>query len=119
MIQVLVPSRLESSEFRAQRDEIELLISRINGRFGQPGSTPVEYIHRDISRPALVALYRRADVMMITALRDGMNLVAHEFVICQSEPGPTRPLARLAAPLRARRRRPGAARARCSSTRGT
>ena len=87
MIQVLVPSRLESPEYRAQRDEIELLISRINGRFGQPGSTPVEYIHRDISKPALVALYRRADVMMITALRDGMNLVAHEFVLCQSEPG--------------------------------
>ncbi len=87
MIQVLVPSRLESPEFRAQRDEIELLISRINGRFGQPGSTPVEYIHRDISKPALVALYRRADVMMITALRDGMNLVAHEFVLCQAEPG--------------------------------
>ncbi len=88
MIQVLVPSRLESPEYRAQRDEIELLIARINGRFGQPGSTPVEYIHRDISKPALVALYRRADVMMVTALRDGMNLVAHEFVLCQSESGP-------------------------------
>ena len=87
MIQLLVPSRLESPEYRAQRDEIELLISRINGRYGQPGSTPVEYIHRDISKHALVALYRRADVMMITALRDGMNLVAHEFVLCQSEPG--------------------------------
>jgi trehalose 6-phosphate synthase/phosphatase len=87
MIQVLVPSRLESPEYRAQRDEIELLIAGINGRFGQPGSTPVEYIHRDISKPALVALYRRADVMMVTALRDGMNLVAHEFVLCQSEPG--------------------------------
>lgn len=87
MIQVLVPSRLESPEYRAQRDEIELLIARINGRFGQPGSTPVEYIHRDISKPGLVALYRRADVMMVTALRDGMNLVAHEFVLCQSEPG--------------------------------
>jgi trehalose 6-phosphate synthase/phosphatase len=87
MIQVLVPSRLESPEYRAQRDEIELLIARINGRFGQPGSTPVEYIHRDISKPALVALYRRADVMMVTALRDGMNLVSHEFVLCQSEPG--------------------------------
>jgi trehalose 6-phosphate synthase/phosphatase len=87
MIQVLVPSRLESPEYRAQRDEIELLISRINGRFGQPGSTPVEYLHRDISKPGLVALYRRADVMMVTALRDGMNLVAHEFVLCQSEPG--------------------------------
>jgi trehalose 6-phosphate synthase/phosphatase len=87
MLQVLVPSRLESPEYRQQRDEIELLISRINGRFGQPGVTPVEYLHRDISKPGLVALYRRADVMMVTPLRDGMNLVAHEFVLCQSEPG--------------------------------
>jgi trehalose 6-phosphate synthase/phosphatase len=87
MIQVLVPSRLESPEYLALRNEIELLIARINGRFGQPGSTPVEYIHRDISKPGLVALYRRADVMMVTALRDGMNLVAHEFVLCQSAPG--------------------------------
>ncbi|HLE99667.1 MAG TPA: bifunctional alpha,alpha-trehalose-phosphate synthase (UDP-forming)/trehalose-phosphatase [Gaiellaceae bacterium] len=87
MLQVLVPSRLESPEYRQQRDEIELLIARINGRFGQPGVTPVEYLHRDISRPALVALYRRADVMMVTPLRDGMNLVAQEYVLCQSEPG--------------------------------
>ncbi|MGI8885904.1 MAG: bifunctional alpha,alpha-trehalose-phosphate synthase (UDP-forming)/trehalose-phosphatase [Gaiellaceae bacterium] len=87
MLQVLVPSRLESPEFRQQRDEIELLISRINGRYGQPGVTPVEYVHRDISKQGLVALYRRADVMMVTPLRDGMNLVAHEFVLCQSEPG--------------------------------
>ena len=88
MLQVLVPSRLESPEYRAQRDEIELLIARINGRFGQPGVTPVEYLHRDISKPGLVALYRRAEVMMVTPLRDGMNLVAHEYVLCQTEPGP-------------------------------
>jgi trehalose 6-phosphate synthase/phosphatase len=87
MLQVLVPSRLESPEYRAQQDEIEQLISRINGRFGQPGVTPVEYLHRNISKPGLVSLYRRADVMMVTPLRDGMNLVAHEFVLCQSEPG--------------------------------
>jgi trehalose 6-phosphate synthase/phosphatase len=87
MIQVVVPSRLQSPEYRAQRDEIELLIARINGRFARPGVTPVEYMHRDISKPALVALYRRADVMMVTALRDGMNLVSQEFVLCQSEPG--------------------------------
>ncbi len=87
MLQVLVPSRLESPEYRMQRDEIELLIARINGRYGQPGVTPVEYMHRSISKPGLVALYRRADVMMVTPLRDGMNLVAHEFVLCQSEPG--------------------------------
>jgi trehalose 6-phosphate synthase/phosphatase len=87
LIQVVVPSRLDSTEYRAQRDEIELLIARINGQFARPGTTPVEYIHRDISKPALVALYRRADVMMVTALRDGMNLVAQEFVLCQAEPG--------------------------------
>jgi trehalose 6-phosphate synthase/phosphatase len=87
MLQVLVPSRLESPEYRQQRDEIELLIARINGRYGQPGLTPVEYLHRGISKNALVALYRRADVMMVTPLRDGMNLVAQEFVLCQAEPG--------------------------------
>ena len=87
MIQVVVPSRLESPEYRAQRDEIELLIARINGRYAQPGVTPVEYLHRHISKPALVALYRRADVMMVTPIRDGMNLVAHEFVLCQASPG--------------------------------
>ena len=107
MIQVVVPSRLDSTEYRAQRDEIELLIARINGRFARPGTTPVEYIHRDISKPALVALYRRADVMMVTALRDGMNLVAQEFVLCQSEPGlPSRWRGR-SPPLRARRRGAG------------
>ncbi len=87
MLQVLVPSRLDSEEYRAQRDEIELLIARINGRFGRPGVTPVEYMHRSISREGLVAFYRRADVVMITSLRDGMNLVAQEFALCQSEPG--------------------------------
>jgi trehalose 6-phosphate synthase/phosphatase len=87
MLQVLVPSRLESPEYQQQRNDIELLISRINGQFGQPGVTPVEYLHRSISKPGLVALYRRADVMMVNPLRDGMNLVAHEFVLCQSEPG--------------------------------
>jgi trehalose-6-phosphate synthase len=87
MLQVLVPSRLESPEYQAQRNEIELLIARINGRFGQPGVTPVEYLHRDISKAGLVALYRRADVMMVTPLRDGMNLVAHEYVPVRRSPG--------------------------------
>jgi trehalose 6-phosphate synthase/phosphatase len=87
MMQVLVPSRLDSEEYRTQRDEIELLIARINGQFGRPGMTPLEYMHRSISRAGLVAFYRRADVAMVTSLRDGMNLVAHEFALCQSEPG--------------------------------
>ena len=84
MLQVLVPSRLESAAYRLQRDEIELEIARINGRFGQPGRTPIEYMHRTVSPAELVALYRRADVMAVTPLRDGMNLVAQEFVLCQA-----------------------------------
>ena len=87
LLQVLVPSRLESPEYQAQRDEIERLVSGINGRYGQPGITPVEYLHRSISRAELVAFYRRADVMLVTSLRDGMNLVAQEFAFCQSVPG--------------------------------
>ena len=53
MLQVLVPSRLESTEYQAQRDEIERRIAHINGRFGGPGRTPIEYLHR-------VALARRS-----------------------------------------------------------
>jgi trehalose 6-phosphate synthase/phosphatase len=85
MLQVLVPSRLESAEYRAMRDEIEMRISHINGRFSGLGHAPVAYLHRAVSRPELVALYRRADVMMVTPLRDGMNLVAQEFVLCQTD----------------------------------
>ncbi len=85
MLQVLVPSRLESAEYRAKRDEIEVRIAHVNGRLGGLGRTPIEYVHRSISRSELAALYRRADVMMVTPLRDGMNLVAQEFVLCQTD----------------------------------
>ena len=82
-----MPSRLESPEYQAQRDEIERMVSGINGRYGMPGITPVEYLHRSITRSELVAFYRRADVIMVTSLRDGMNLVAQEFAFCQAAEG--------------------------------
>ena len=85
MLQVLVPSRLESAEYRAKRDEIEMRIAHVNGRFGRAGRTPIEYLHRGrLATPSSSLLYRRADVMMVTPLRDGMNLVAQEFVLCQA-----------------------------------
>ena len=84
MLQVLVPSRLDSPDYQLMRDEIEMRIGHINGRFGELGRAPVEYLHRSISHHELAALYRRADVMMVTPLRDGMNLVAQEFVLCQA-----------------------------------
>jgi trehalose 6-phosphate synthase/phosphatase len=88
MLQVLVPSRLESLDYRTQRDEIEGLVAHVNGRFGRPGRTPLEYLHRSVTPAELVALYRRADAMAVTPLRDGMNLVAQEFVLCQTERAP-------------------------------
>ncbi len=110
LLQVLVPSRLESPEYTAKRDEIEQRIAHLNGRFGRLGTTPIEYVHRSISMPELVALYRRADVMMVTPLRDGMNLVAQEFVLCQGSPGPHGSRHGHAAPERVRRSCPGAPR---------
>ena len=55
-------------------------VSRINGKFATPAWTPVHYMHQSISVDELLALYRAAEVMLVTPLRDGMNLVAKEFV---------------------------------------
>lgn len=87
LLQVVVPSRLDSEQYRAERDEIQNLVATINGRFGEPGLTSVEYLHRSIPRPELVALYRRADALLVNSLRDGMNLVAQEFAFCQAVEG--------------------------------
>ena len=92
LLQVLVPSRLGSSEYREIKSEIEEFIANVNGRFGQPGWTPIEYIHRNLDRKRLTALYRFADVGLVTPIRDGMNLVAQEYVLCKDmrEKGPPR-----------------------------
>lgn len=60
-------------------------VSRINGRFATPHWTPIHYIHRTISPDELLALYRSADVMLVTPVRDGMNLVAKEFVAARGD----------------------------------
>jgi trehalose 6-phosphate synthase/phosphatase len=79
-IQLAVPSRGEVESYQRFRRQVEELVGRINGAHGTPNSTPVHYMHRSVSREELVALYRAADVMLVTPLRDGMNLVAKEFV---------------------------------------
>ena len=83
MLQILVPSRLANAEYQQLKDEIERAVGRINGCYGHPGITPIEYMHRSVSPQELVALYRYADLMLVTPIRDGMNLVAQEFVLCQ------------------------------------
>jgi len=83
LLQILVPSRLETPEYRELKREIEEYVGRINGIYGAPGVTPVEYMHRNLPIEELAALYRFANVGMVTPVRDGMNLVAQEFVLCQ------------------------------------
>ncbi|MGE0229432.1 MAG: bifunctional alpha,alpha-trehalose-phosphate synthase (UDP-forming)/trehalose-phosphatase [Dehalococcoidia bacterium] len=80
LVQVAVPSRERVEayvDFRRQSDEI---IGRINGTYGTPDWTPVSWINRSMNKDEVVALYRAADVMVVTPVRDGMNLVAKEFV---------------------------------------
>jgi trehalose 6-phosphate synthase/phosphatase len=80
LVQVAAPSREEVQSYTAFRSEIEELIGRINGAYGTMASVPVHYIHQAMPIEELVPLYRAADVMLVTPLRDGMNLVAKEFV---------------------------------------
>lgn len=78
-VQVAVPSRDRVAAYRELRSEVEGLVGRINGRFGTPTWTPIHYVHRGVSTDVVLGLCRAADVMLVTPLRDGMNLVAKEF----------------------------------------
>ena len=80
MIQLAVPSRQRVPEYRELRRRVEELVGQINGEFGEVGMTPVHYLHREQPFHELLALYRAADVMLVTPFADGMNLVAKEYV---------------------------------------
>ena len=80
LLQVAVPSREHVPAYASLKREVEALIARVNVRFGTPGWTPVRYFPESLPPADLAALYRAADVMLVTALRDGMNLVAKEYV---------------------------------------
>jgi trehalose 6-phosphate synthase len=87
-VQIAVPSRDDVKEYRDLRTQVETEVGRINGRFTEPGhDVPVHYLYRGVSREQLAAYYRLADVMCVTPLKDGMNLVAKEFVTCQAAGG--------------------------------
>jgi trehalose 6-phosphate synthase/phosphatase len=80
LVQVASPSRERVETYRALRDEIELAVGRLNGDFSTISHTAISYHHHGYPREEMVALYLAADVMLVTALRDGMNLVAKEYV---------------------------------------
>jgi len=84
-VQVATPSRERVEEYRRLRDEIDMLVGRINGVYGEIGNPAISYLHSSYPREEMAALYRAADVMVVTPYRDGMNLVAKEYVACRVE----------------------------------
>jgi trehalose 6-phosphate synthase len=80
LVQVASPSRERVQAYMQLRDEIELTVGRINGDYATISHTAISYHHHGYPREEMVALYLAADVMLVTALRDGMNLVAKEYV---------------------------------------
>jgi trehalose 6-phosphate synthase len=82
-VQVATPSRERVEQYRILRDEIDRLVGHINGDLGKIGRPAVSYLHASHPREEMAALYRAADIMVVTPFRDGMNLVAKEYVACR------------------------------------
>jgi trehalose 6-phosphate synthase len=85
LIQVASPSRERVEAYQTLRDEVEVMVGRINGQYGEVGYAPIHYLHQSYPREEMAALYLAADVMLVTPLRDGMNLVAKEYVACRND----------------------------------
>ena len=85
LIQVAVPSRERVEAYQQLRTEIETTVGQINGEYSTVTSSAVQYLHRSMDREELAAMYRAADIMLVTPLRDGMNLVAKEYVTCRPD----------------------------------
>ncbi len=83
LLQVAPPSRQSVEAYRQYAGQVQRAVDRLNARFGRPGWTPVRTISRSLSQEVLAPLYRFASGALITATKDGMNLVAKEFLACQ------------------------------------
>ena len=86
-VQVATPSRERVDQYRKLRDDIDRLVGRINGDLGRIGRPAISYLHSSFPREEMAALYRAADIMVVTPFRDGMNLVAKEYVACRVDDG--------------------------------
>ncbi|ODR16387.1 alpha,alpha-trehalose-phosphate synthase (UDP-forming) [Mycolicibacterium porcinum] len=87
LVQLATPSRERVESYKVMREDIERQVGHINGEFGEVGHPVVHYVHRPVPRDELIAFFVAADVMLVTPLRDGMNLVAKEYVACRSDLG--------------------------------
>ena len=88
LLQITPKSRSDVKQYGEIENEVTGLIGMINGRFGDATWTPIRYVNRSYSRTVLAGLYRAANVAMVTPLRDGMNLVAKEYLAAQDPEDP-------------------------------
>jgi trehalose 6-phosphate synthase len=87
LVQVATPSRERVDAYRELRDQVEVTVGRINGEEARIGMPAVHYLHHSYPKDEMAALYLAGDVMLVTPLRDGMNLVAKEYVACRYDDG--------------------------------
>jgi trehalose 6-phosphate synthase len=87
LVQLATPSRERVDSYKELREDIERQVGHINGEYAEVGHPVVHYLHRPVPRDELIAFYVASDVMLVTPLRDGMNLVAKEYVACRSDLG--------------------------------
>ena len=87
MVQLATPSRERVERYQRMRADIEQSVGRINGAYARVGHPVLHYLHQALPRDELAAFFVAADVMLVTPLRDGMNLVAKEYVACRSDLG--------------------------------
>jgi trehalose 6-phosphate synthase/phosphatase len=88
LMMIVVPSRSEVHKYADLKTEIDQLIGEINGLYSKPGWTPVHYFYRSFAFNELIAMYNLANIALVTPLRDGMNLVAKEYLAAKSEENP-------------------------------
>ena len=87
-IQISSPSRTRVPEYVQEKEQVERLVGQINGRFSEAGWVPIRYLYRSYNQSELAGFYHDTDVCLVTPLRDGMNLVAKEFVAAQDVESP-------------------------------
>ncbi len=87
LVQIASPSRGEVEEYQRLRDELERAVGSMNGDFSPVGHPAVHYLHQSFPKEEMAAFYLAADVALVTPLRDGMNLVAKEYVACRYDLG--------------------------------
>jgi trehalose 6-phosphate synthase len=88
MLQIAPPSRSDVPEYRQLRRELERSAGHINGQYAEPDWAPLRYVNKSFPHKMLAGYYRIARVGLVTPLRDGMNLVAKEYVACQDPADP-------------------------------